>query len=165
MKITLDPYFCISRNVILFVLFFIFYSLFCVFRAITAVLLHCTHPNLNRVKIGLFVLFAKNTGFPCSILNTYQHGQNTEFFGLKYGSLYIDLNRLEKKFGCVFFAFRAVLNFSLGRIVPSRKISFWRFHVPRESSLWEIKNEQWYCNVQEQGVSFSIHFVLNHNQF
>ena len=48
-----------------------------------------------------------NTGFPCLIINTDKHEQNTEFFSLKYGSPYIDLNRLEKNFGS--FAFRAVL--------------------------------------------------------
>ena len=55
---------------------------------------------LNGVKNGLSVLFAKkirfslfNTklGFPCSILNRDQHGENTEFFSLKYGSQYKDL--------------------------------------------------------------------------
>ena len=82
-------------------------------------LLWCGHivsnPKLNRVKNGLPVLFAKkygiNTkyGFLCSILNTDQHRQNTEFFSLKHWSPYIDINRLEKNFGFVFFAFRAVL--------------------------------------------------------
>ena len=57
-----------------------------------------------------FSVFTTRYGFfPCSILNTDQHGQNTEFFSLKYGSPYIHLNRLEKNFGCVFFAFCAVL--------------------------------------------------------
>ena len=57
----------------------------------------------------MFSISEKNTGFPCSVLNADQHGQNMEFFSLKYGSSYIDLNRLEKNFGSVFFAFRAVL--------------------------------------------------------
>ena len=48
-----------------------------------------------------------NTDF--SILNTDQHRQNTEFFSLKHWSPYIDINRLEKNFGSVFFAVRAVL--------------------------------------------------------
>ena len=47
--------------------------------------------------------------FPCSILNTDQHEQNTEFFSLKYEGPYIDLNNLEKNFGSVFFAFRAMV--------------------------------------------------------
>ena len=64
------------------------------------------------------MLFAKNKGFPCSILNTGfqcsilntdQHGQNKEFFSLKYGSLYIDFNRLEKDtLNSYFIAFRAL---------------------------------------------------------
>ena len=37
-----------------------------------------------------------NTGFPYLILNTSQHGQNTEFYSLKYDSLYKDLTHLEK---------------------------------------------------------------------
>ena len=63
---------------------------------------------LNRVKNGHSVLFAKkntgfqcsilNTSFKCSILNTDQHGKNTKFFSLKYGSPHIDLNHLEKNF-------------------------------------------------------------------
>ena len=43
--------------------------------------------------------------FPCSTLNTDQHGQNTGFFSLKYGSPYIDLNRLEKKLDPYFWHF------------------------------------------------------------
>ena len=42
-------------------------------------------------------------------LNTNQHEQNKEFFSLKYGNTYIDLNRLEKRIGSVIFAFRAML--------------------------------------------------------
>jgi len=47
-------------------------------------------------------------GYPCSILLTDQHGQNTELLSSTHGSPYTDLNRLEKNFGSAFFAFRAV---------------------------------------------------------
>ena len=47
-------------------------------------------------------VFEKNTGFPCLILNTDQHRQITQFFSIKYGSSYIDLNKLEKNLNRVF---------------------------------------------------------------
>ena len=95
--------FFIWRSVILFVLFLNFFFRFSV---LLGKLLRYGHivPNrkLNRIKNGLY---EKNTGFPCLILNmgflssiidTDQHGQNTEFFSLKFLSPYIDFNRLEK---------------------------------------------------------------------
>ena len=61
------------------------------------------------------MLFAKQYGFsafttrygffPCVILNTDQHGQNTEFFSLKYKSPYIDFKHLEKTLNPYFFGF------------------------------------------------------------
>ena len=53
-------------------------------------------------------------------LNTDQHEQNKEFFSLKYGSTYIDLNHLEKRIGSVFFTFRAMLFY----LYLFKKISF-----------------------------------------
>ena len=49
------------------------------------------------------IFFGKNTGSPCLILNTDQHGQNTEFLQQSV----IDLNHLEKT-GTVLLAFRAM---------------------------------------------------------
>ena len=45
------------------------------------------------------------TGFPCLVLNTDQHRQNTDFFSIKYGSPYIDLNHLEKNSEPCFWRF------------------------------------------------------------
>ena len=94
-------------------LFYLYFSKF-FFRisVCSGQLLRCGHivptRKLNRVKNGHSVLFAKRIRvFPFPILNTDQYGQNMEFYSLKYGSPYIDLNRLEKNFGSVFFAFRA----------------------------------------------------------
>ena len=123
----LDSYFCISRSIILFLFLLKNSFLFSVFLRQS---LRCgpilPTPKLKVIKIGLFVIFAKkmgflcyilNTGFSSLILNTDQHGQNTEFSSLKCWSLYIDLNRLEQSldayilhfaqcyFSCNFFKF------------------------------------------------------------
>ena len=50
-------------------------------------------------------MFKKIMRFPCCILNTDQHGQNTGFFSLKYGSQYIDFNRFEKTLDPYFLHF------------------------------------------------------------
>ena len=54
-----------------------------------------------------------NTGFPCLILNTDQHGQNTKYFSLKYKCPYIDLNHLEKAADLYFFHFAQCLRLQL----------------------------------------------------
>ena len=83
---------------------------------ITAMRAHFFHPQTKegyKTKSPCYV--RKNTGCSCSILNKDQHGQNTEFFSLKYGSPYIDLNRLEKTldpFGTVLFYFNFFSFFS-----------------------------------------------------
>ena len=48
-------------------------------------------------------------GFPCLILNTDQHGQNTEFFSIKYGSPNIDLNHLGNIRNRIFGVWRSAL--------------------------------------------------------
>ena len=92
-----------------------FLFVFLRFSVILGQLLRCWHivpiRKLNRVKN---VLFAKKYGFSkfnskyvFSVFNT-KYGStrtNTEFFSLKYGSPYIDLNRLEKTLDPYFLHF------------------------------------------------------------
>ena len=57
----------------------------------------CPCWSAFSVKHRKPVFFPKqNMGFQCLILNTDQQGKNTDFFSIKYGSPYIDLNHLEK---------------------------------------------------------------------
>ena len=100
----------------------------------------CPLWSVFSIKHGLSLLFPiKNTGFPCSILNMDQHGQYTEFFSLKYGSPYIDLNLLEKNFGSVFFAFLAV-NYQHDDPKKQKRVRVqWR-QYPIRSKLPGVKN-------------------------
>ena len=41
------------------------------------------------------VFFSKKYGFLILILNINQHGQNTEFFSVRYGLTFIDLTHLD----------------------------------------------------------------------
>ena len=112
--------FCILRSVIFLLSFFL--KIFFRFSLFLGHLQRCGRivptQKLNRVKTDSPFYIRKNDGFyvlntkyVLSVFNTKCGSTRTKYgvFSLKYESPYIHLNRLEKNFGSVVFAFRALL--------------------------------------------------------
>ena len=116
---TLDPYFLHFAQCYFICTFFFIFR----FSVLLGQLLRCGHIVITQKP------------------NTDQHWKKMEFFSLKFGSPYIDLNRLQKHLKCIFFAILTLLfylylfynffRFSLflgqllrcGHIVPTPKLN------------------------------------------